>query len=67
MSFFDDHRDQYGVESICSVLPVSPSTYFEHEARLKNPEPLPARAKRDAELRTLIDRVWREQQEVYGV
>ena len=67
VTFIDDHRDQYGVESICSMLPIAPSTYYEHEARRKNPELLPARAKRDAEIRTLIDRVWREQQEVYGV
>ena len=67
MAFIDDHRDLYGVESICSVLPIAPSTYYEREARRKNPELLPARAKRDAELRTEINRVWHEQQEVYGV
>jgi transposase InsO family protein len=67
VTFIDDHRDQYGVESICSVLPIAPSTYYEREARRKNPELLPARAKRDAELRTEINRVWHEQQEVYGV
>ena len=67
VNFIDEHRDEYGVESICSVLPIAPSTYYEHAARRKNPELLPARAKRDAELRTQIDRVWHEQQEVYGV
>ena len=67
VTFIDDHRDEYGVESICSVLPIAPSTYYEREARRKNPELLPARAKRDAELRTEINRVWHEQQEVYGV
>ena len=67
MTFIDDHRHEYGVESICSVLPIAPSTYYEREARRKNPELLPARAKRDAELRTEINRVWHEQQEVYGV
>jgi transposase InsO family protein len=67
VTFIDDHRDQYGVESICSVLPIAPSTYYEQEARRKNPELLPARAKRDAELRPQIDRVWHENEEVYGV
>ena len=67
MTFIDDHRDQYGVESICSVLPIAPSTYYEREARRRDPSLLPARAKRDAELRSSIDRVWHEQQEVYGV
>jgi len=67
VTFIDAHRDLYGVESICSVLPIAPSTYYEREARRKNPELLPARAKRDAHLRIEIDRVWHEQQEVYGV
>ncbi len=31
--FIDDHRDQYGVEPICAVLPIAPSTYFRHQAR----------------------------------
>jgi putative transposase len=67
VTFIDDHRDEYGVESICSVLPIAPSTYYEREARRRNPELLPARAKSDAALRIEIDRVWHEQQEVYGV
>ncbi len=67
MTFIDEHRDQYGVESICSVLPIAPSTYYERAARRRDPSLLPARAKRDAELRSSIDRVWHEQQELYGV
>jgi putative transposase len=67
VSFIDAHRDAYGVEPICSVLPIAPSTYYEHEARRANPNLLPARAKRDAELRALVDRVWRENFRVYGV
>jgi putative transposase len=67
VSFIDAHRDAYGVEPICSVLPIAPSTYYEHAARRANPDLLPARAKRDAELRALVDRVWRENFRVYGV
>jgi putative transposase len=67
VNFIDEHRDAYGVEPICSVLPIAPSTYYEQEARRKNPDLLPARAKRDAALRETIDRVWREHFEVYGV
>jgi putative transposase len=67
VSFIDAHRGEYGVEPICSVLPIAPSTYYEHEARGANPALLPARAKRDAELRDLVDRVWRENFRVYGV
>jgi transposase InsO family protein len=67
VSFIGDHRSEYGVEPICRVLPIAPSTYYEHEARRANPDLRPARAKRDAELRDLVDRVWRENFQVYGV
>jgi hypothetical protein len=30
--FIDAHRDAHGVEPICSVLPIAPSTYYEHRA-----------------------------------
>ena len=33
--FIADNRSQYGVESICSVLPIAPSTFYEAAARLK--------------------------------
>jgi transposase InsO family protein len=48
------------------VLPIAPSTYYEHAARRKDPALLPERARRDAELRTHIDRVWRDNRRVYG-
>jgi transposase InsO family protein len=67
VSFIEAHRDVYGVEPICSVLPIAPSTYYEHAARRANPALRPARARRDAELRDLVDRVWRENFQVYGV
>jgi putative transposase len=67
VAFIAEHRGKYGVEPICSVLQIAPSTYYEHEARRANPDVLPARAKRDAELRDLVDRVWRENFQVYGV
>src|SRR6266851_1183375 len=67
VSFIGEHRSEYGVEPICNVLPIAPSTYYEHEARRANPDLRPARAKRDAELRDLVDRVWRENFQVYGV
>ena len=30
VDFIDEHRDEYGVEPICAVLPIAPSTYYEH-------------------------------------
>lgn len=65
--FIRMNGDRYGVESICGVLPIAPSTFYEHEARRRDPALLLARAKRDAELRIEIDRVWRENRRVYGV
>ena len=67
MSFIDKHRDEYGVEPICAVLPIAPSTYYEHKAREANPGRLPPRVRRDADLRGSIKRVWEENFHVYGV
>ena len=64
--FIDEHRDVYGVEPICRVLPIAPSTYRAHAAGLADPSRLSARVRRDAELRPEIQRVWRENFEVYG-
>jgi transposase InsO family protein len=66
VSFIDAQRDAYGVEPICAVLPIAPSTYYEQKARQGDPGRLPARAKRDAVLCTEIDRIWRENFEAYG-
>jgi len=65
-SFIDDHRESYGVEPICRMLPIAPSSYYEHKARQADPSRLPARARRDAELRDEIHRVRRENFDVYG-
>ena len=59
-SFINSHREQYGVEPICNVLPIAPSTYYEGMARETDHRRLPARARRDGELREQIRRVWKE-------
>jgi len=66
VAFIDDHREAYGVEPICSVLPIAPSTYYEQKARDADPSRLPQRAVRDAALREQIERVWKENFGVYG-
>ena len=66
VSFIDAHRDAYGVESICTQLPIAPSTYYEHKAREADPERLPPRVRRDRELSGEIQRVWDENFQVYG-
>jgi putative transposase len=67
VTFVDEHRDEYGVEPICEVLPIAPSTYYERRARAEDPNRRPAREKRDAELRPQIQRVWNDNHAVYGV
>jgi transposase InsO family protein len=48
------------------VLPIAPSVYYEQKARQADPLRLPARLARDLELRVEIERVWKENQSVYG-
>ena len=67
VDFIRENRTCYGVESICEVLPIAPSTFYQREARHKDLALLPTRTKRDARLRVEIDRVWRANREVYGV
>ena len=66
-AFIDQHRDRFGIEPICEVLPIAPSTYFAHAARRADPTLRSDRAKRDAELIPEVQRVFRENFEVYGV
>jgi putative transposase len=67
IAFIDAHREVYGVEPICRMLPIAPSTYHEHTARRADPDRLPPRAKRDADLCPEVRRVWEENFQVYGV
>src|SRR5471030_822236 len=67
IAFIDDHREVHGVEPICKVLPIAPSTYHAHVAKRANPEKLSTRAKRDMALKPEIARVFAENFEVYGV
>ena len=66
VAFIDAHREVYGVEPICAVLPIAPSTYYEQKARLADPSRQPARAQRDARLQPEIVRVWHAHRRVYG-
>ena len=67
IAFIDEYRAAYGVEPICRVLPIAPSTYHAHAARRADPERLPARARSDAVLRIEIQRVFEANFQVYGV
>ena len=66
MAFIDDHREAYGVEPICAVLPIAPSTYYAAKAREADPSLRSTRARTDEALRPEIRRVWDENRSVYG-
>ena len=60
IAFIDDHCEAHGVEPICKVLPIAPSTYHDHVARRCDPARLSARAKRDMALKLEVRRVFEE-------
>ncbi len=67
IAFVDEHRTAYGVEPICRVLQIAPSTWYGHAARRADPGRGPPRERRDAALREHIQRVWQANFGVYGV
>ncbi|RVC83061.1 IS3 family transposase [Mesorhizobium sp. M4A.F.Ca.ET.022.05.2.1] len=67
IAFIDDHRQAHGVEPICKVLPIAPSTYHDHVAKRADPTRLSARAKSDVALKDEVRRVFDANFRVYGV
>ena len=65
--YVDDHRDQYGVEPICKVLPIAPSTYYDHKILEQDPRRESNRSIQGRHLDPEIERVWKKNFEVYGV
>jgi putative transposase len=61
IAYIDANRDRFGVEPICQVLPIAPSTYYAARCRL-----LSAHRRRDEELKAKIRRVHAEHFGVYG-
>jgi putative transposase len=59
--FITEHQARWGVEPICRVLQVAPSSYYAASGR-----PVSARRQRDAVLKVAIRRVWDEHRQVYG-
>jgi putative transposase len=60
--YIDAHRERFGVEPICKVLEIAPSTYYSAKSR-----PLSARAIRDAVLGPILLGLWVANYRVYGV
>ena len=60
--YIDEHKDDFGVEPICDVLQVAPSTYYAAKRRAPS-----ARALDDARLKVAIVRLHEDNLGVYGV
>jgi putative transposase len=67
IAFIDDQREVHGVEPICRVLPIAPSTYHAQVARRSDPTKVSARGRRDVALNDQIRRVHGANFGVYGV
>ena len=67
IAFIDEHRATLGVEPICRLLQIAPSTYYAHVARRGDPAKCSPRMRRDAELSAAIKQVFEANFEVYGV
>ena len=67
IAFIDDHRGEHGVEPICRVLPIAPSTYHDHLAKRADPEKLSDAGEAGRGAAAEIERVFDENCEVYGV
>ena len=66
IAFVDGHREAYGVEPICRVLPIAPSAYRARVAARADPARASARCRRDAALSHEIRRVHDANFGVYG-
>jgi putative transposase len=67
ITFIDDHRQEYGVEPMCRVLPIAPSTYHAHAAQRRDPSLRAKRAPQDEAMSIEVKRVFAENFSVYGV
>ena len=66
ISFIEMHRAVYGVEPICKVLRIAPSTFYAHAAIARDPEQASERAKRDAIDREAIREAFNDSGKRYG-
>lgn len=62
MAFIKERKEEFGVEPMCQVLPIAPSTYYAALSR-----PPSTRALADEELEKEIKRIFDANYQVYGV
>jgi transposase InsO family protein len=66
ITFIDDYRADFGVGSICKVLPVASSSYYAHLAVKRDPQLASNRARQDVVASVDIRRVHDESRGRYG-
>lgn len=66
VAFINKYRKSYGVEPICAVLPIAPSTYYRCKDLERHPEKRSNRVRRYETLEPQVRRVWDENRGVYG-
>lgn len=67
ISFIDEYRGMFGVEPICRLLPIAPSTYYDNVAKRLDVDRLSVRARNDIAWKIEIRRVFEQNFRVYGV
>jgi len=67
VKFIDDEKQHYGVESICRILPIAPSTYYRIKDEQDNPEKQSRRKQSDKHLMEQIKQIWRDSGCRYGI
>ena len=67
VDFIHNNKDRYGVEAICRILPIAPSTYYRTLDLTDNPEHRAKRDLHDEYHAEQIKRIWKESSGRYGV
>ena len=67
INFIDDEKKKYGVESICRILPIAPSTYYRIKDEQDNPEKQSRRKQSDKHLMAQIKQIWQASGCRYGI
>lgn len=66
VDFINRHKAAYGVESICRILPIAPSSYYRHRQQSQHPQQRSQRCLKDERLLILIRNIWQQSRQIYG-
>ena len=67
VDFIHNNKELYGVEAICRILPIAPSTYYRTLDLTVNPEHRAKRDLHDLHHAEEIKRIWKESSGRYGI